>query len=396
MLRILFCALLALHGAIHVLGFVKAFDLAELPQLRHPIGPAFGILWLTAAVGFVVGAVLFALSQRYWWMAVTPALLLSVVLVASSWTDAKFGLIPNLIVALPVALALLNLRSSSFQSAYTREVERLLEPATASPIITHSDLGKLPEPVRKYLRRAGIVGKPRVKNFGARFTEVLRSAPDAAWMPTRAEQHDFFGGRPARLFIAQALRNGIPFEVLHIYEGASASMKVRIGSLFDVVEVRGPEMTQSETVTLFNDMCLLAPATLVDASVEWKELDATHVHAIFANAGHTISALLSFDAQGDLTSFISNDRYQLDGKTKKRLPWVTPVSGYRDFGGVRLAAHGAAAWEAPEGRWEYARFELQAIEYNVRSENSVARVARSLRPPRAWTLAAKGTASLGH
>jgi hypothetical protein len=232
-----------------------------------------------------------------------------------------------------------------------------------------------------------------VGNFKARFTGGLRSGPDGAWMPTRAEQHDFFDPSPRRIFLAHASRYGIPFEALHLYADGTASMEVRVVSLVKVVDVRGPEMDQSETVTLFNDMCLLAPAALVNANVQWREVDANHVLGTFTNGQHTISALLTFDADGDLTNFLSNDRYQLDGKTKKRLPWATPVRQYRDFGGTRLAAYGEARWTDPEGQWAYARFNLETIEYNVPAAASPIRVAQRPRSDTRWPAATEGPAS---
>jgi hypothetical protein len=160
--------------------------------------------------------------------------------------------------------------------------------------------------------------------------------------------------------------HGVPFEALHLYVGPSATMQVRVASLIDTVDARGPEMNQSETVTLFNDMCVLAPASLVDARVTWRELDERTVLASFTNAGNTLTAELHFDAQGDLANFISNDRYQsTDGKTYGKLPWSTPLTEYRDFGGQRLAAKGDAVWKEPDGDFVYARFELAEICYNV-------------------------------
>jgi hypothetical protein len=35
-------------------------------------------------------------------------------------------------------------------------------------------------------------------------------------------------------------------------------------------------MSQSETVTLFNDMCIMAPATLVDAPIAWEPDRCAH------------------------------------------------------------------------------------------------------------------------
>ena len=143
-------------------------------------------------------------------------------------------------------------------------------------------------------------------------------------------------------------------------------MQVQVASLVTVVDARGPEMDQSETVTLFNDMCILAPSTLVDADVEWTTIDERTVGATFRNAGQAIRALLVFDAAGDLANFVSEDRYQsADGKTYREYPWSTPLSDYRDFGGRRVAARGEATWQLPEGPFVYGRFEIRAIRWNV-------------------------------
>jgi len=140
--------------------------------------------------------------------------------------------------------------------------------------------------------------------------------------------------------------------------------QLTLGDVAEVVNVSGPVMTQSETVTLFNDMCFLAPAALLEAPVRWESLDARRVQATYTNAGNTISAVLSFDESGDLVGFVSEDRYQLDGKTEKRFPWSTPLGHYRGFGSARLASEGEARWVEPGGAWTYAKLVLQRITYN--------------------------------
>jgi hypothetical protein len=78
--------------------------------------------------------------------------------------------------------------------------------------------------------------------------------------------------------------------------------------------------------------------------------------------------MLLFGGDGLLTNFISDDRSRssADGKTFTRLRFSTPVRDYRDFGHVRLAAHGEARWTLPEGEFTYGEFDLQEIAYNVR------------------------------
>jgi hypothetical protein len=121
-------------------------------------------------------------------------------------------------------------------------------------------------------------------------------------------------------------------------------------------------------VTLFNDMCLLAPGTLLDPTIAWEPVDARTVRARFTSGTHTIAATLLFGEDGLLTNFVSDDRSRAssDGKTFTRLRFSTPVRDYRAFGTVRLAAHGEARWSLPGGEFTYGEFDLQDVAYNVR------------------------------
>jgi hypothetical protein len=359
--------LLTFHGAIHFMGFAKAFEIAPLAQLKRPISRPWGVVWLLAGVLFLAGALLLVGASTMWWTAAAPAIVFSQLAIVACWRDAKLGTIANAILLVPLAISLLELRPSSFRATYHREVERRLVTNAVAADVTEGDLDRLPRAVQTYLRRVGVVGRPHVRNFRARFTGQIKSRPDGAWMSTRVEQYEFFDD-PARLFFMQASLYGVPFEALHLYRGSSATMQVKVASLIEVVDARGPKMDQSETVTLFNDMCLLAPGSLVDANVTWQERDERIVGATFTNAGNTIRAELSFDEAGDLVGFVSNDRYQsADGVTYRSFPWSTPIHDYRDFGGVRLAARGEAIWKQSDGDLVYARFLLESIEYNVGS-----------------------------
>jgi hypothetical protein len=145
-------------------------------------------------------------------------------------------------------------------------------------------------------------------------------------------------------------------------------MQVKVLGIVPMVDASGPVMDQSEAVTLFNDMCLLAPATLLDPRIEWDSIDAHSARAHFTNGGQTITATLLFDDEGLLTNFISDDRSRLssDGKSFTRRRFSTPAHDYRAFGAVRLPAHGDARYLLPEGEFTYGEFDLQEVAYNLR------------------------------
>ena len=257
-----------------------------------------------------------------------------------------------------------SIRGPSLRAQYLADVAQA-EPAREAPArVTEADLAPMPPLVQAWLRRVGVVGRARVREVRARFHGLFRGSPKAAWAPFRSEQVNRYDP-PSRLFIMEAKMYGVPCTALHRFVGASATMVVRAASLVDVVKMGGPEMNRAETVTLFNDLCVLAPGALVDAGVQWAPVDARSVEATYTHAGNTIRARLSFDAAGDLVGFVSNDRSQsTDGKTFRNLPWSTPLRDHRDFGGVRIPAFGEAIWLAPEGDIAYGRFDLDAVTYN--------------------------------
>lgn len=98
MIQTLFVAVIVVHGLIHLMGFAKAFEYAELPQLTQPIPRPWGLLWLLAGLLLLATAAAALLWPRGWWSLGVPALLASQVAIASSWRDARFGTLANLLL----------------------------------------------------------------------------------------------------------------------------------------------------------------------------------------------------------------------------------------------------------------------------------------------------------
>jgi len=187
-------------------------------------------------------------------------------------------------------------------------------------------------------------------------------------MSFTGEQVNTYGPEPSRLFFMDATMAGLPVDVLHVFVGPSATMRVKACSLVPMVNASGPVMDRAETVTLFNDLCVLAPAALIDAPITWQPVDAHHIRALFTNGAHTVTAELIFNDDNDLVDFVSDDRLRasLDGKKLTPLRWSTPVCDYRIIGSRRVSIKGEARWNAPdpEGEFAYLEFNLDEITYN--------------------------------
>ena len=366
-MRIALAVLLAIHALIHLMGFLKAFGLAELPQLTLPISKPLGVAWLMAALSLLGAVAALLLAPRWFWILGAVGIVMSQVVIVSSWSDAKLGTLLNLVALVAVVYGAFSRGPFGLHAQYESEVRRSLTPGPgAMPVVTEADLAPLPAPVQRYLRFAGVVGQPQVHNWRVEFVGRIRSAADAPWMEFTAEQHSITDP-PKRLFMMDAKMKGLPVHVYHSYVDAEARMQVKLLALYPMVDTGGFDFNTAETVTVFNDMCIMAPATLISPAISWEEIDNRTVRATFTNAGHTIRAVLYFDDSGALVNFTSDDRPALapDGKTTIPQRWSTPLTQYRAFGAFRLASHGDARYAPTSGEFSYVELDLKEVEYNV-------------------------------
>lgn len=274
-----------------------------------------------------------------------------------------------LLLVVLVVIGFLIFRSGDVKRKYRTEALKGIERTSGSsnPILTEKDIGHLPVPVQKYLRYVGVIGKEKVANVRITFDGEMRPDTKRGWSKVKAVQYSFFD-RPTRLFFMQMNMFGVPVVGLHSYTEERANMLIKVLGLITVTDSKGPEMRLSDTTTMFNDMCMMAPATLIDKRITWEDVDPLTVKATFELYGTKVSATLYFNDKGELVNFISHDRYiiGLDNIPKKGI-WATPAKDYKDYGGIRLASYAEATWLMPEGDYCYGKFTLASVEYNCKS-----------------------------
>jgi len=361
-MRIAFLILLIIHGLIHLLGFVKAFGLSEVKQLTQTISQPFGVIWLLAFIFFVIAAIMFAFKNSHWWWFGLIAVATSQILIVFFWHDAKFGTIANVIILIA---AIVGYGTSGFYSEYQNDVKTGLQQAAyfQNSMMTESDIQQLPEPIKKYLRFTGSVGKPKVNNFKIEFNGKIRKDEKSEWMPFTCQQYNFMQ-TPTRLFFMKAVMKSLPVAGYHCFKNGVAFMDIRLFSIFKVQYMEGADMDLSETVTFFNDMCVVAPPTLIDKRITWLEVEGNKVKASFTNNNITVSAWLYFNDKGELINFISEDRYA--GDTGKQFPWSTPLKDYQEINGYNLMENAEVIYSYPDRNLCYGTFKLISIEYNCK------------------------------
>ncbi|MEH6763429.1 MAG: DUF6544 family protein [Aequorivita antarctica] len=360
-MKIAFAILLFIHGLIHLMGFLKAFGFAEIPQLSQDFSKQQGLLWLAVALAFVSVGVLFLIKNNIWFWLALVAVLFSQMLIIMNWHDAKFGTIVNVIVLI---VAIIAIASWNFERQYKQDVSESFGTVTFSEeIISERDIQNLPIPVQKYLKYVGVLGKPKIKTVKAIFKGEMREK-GKDWFAFTSEQYNFFE-KPTRLFFLKAIFKGLPTQGYHFYKDGKASMLIKLVSVFPVVDINEPDMFKTETVTFFNDMCLFAPGALIDKNIEWQTIDDKTVKATYTNKKTTISAILYFNENDQLINFVSEDR--MDVNSNQKIPFSTPVTKYGIINGYNLPVAADAVYQFPDGDFIYGKFFLLDVKYNVKT-----------------------------
>jgi len=352
--RVTLGAVAVAHGLVHLMGV--SGSVADEQLGTRVLWAAAALAWVTAGLGLATG-------RRRWWVLGAPALLLSQAAIATSWADAKAGTVANAALLVAVLHGYAVEGPHSLRARYRREAGEAWAQAGPRGLVTEADLAALPPLVAGYLRRTGAVGRPRVAAVRATFSGRMRQGERRPWMSLRGEQVNTYGEHVTRRALFDATLRGVAIDGLHVMADGHATMTIRPAGLLTVVDASGHEMDQGETVTALNDMCFLAPAALLDADVAWHETGGRTVGVEYRLAGRTVRATLVFDEAGDLVDFVSDDRFRSAGPSFVSQRWSTPLGGYRDVAGRRVASQGDARWDGPEGRFPYIELRIDAIEW---------------------------------
>ncbi|WP_373523986.1 DUF6544 family protein, partial [Aquiflexum sp.] len=188
-MKVLFIILILIHALIHILAFLKAFELAELKEFTLPVSKPMGLIWLLVLIIISISAILFLINHSNWWIWGIVGAVLSQILIFQFWSEAKFGSIPNLIIIL---VSIVAYAQFNFKQMVNQEIGFIQEESSIQDkkTITKEMIVDLPFPVRNWLDKSGIVGKPAIKIVQMEQTFEIKLKPDQnEWFKADAEQY---------------------------------------------------------------------------------------------------------------------------------------------------------------------------------------------------------------
>jgi len=357
-----FLIILLIHGFIHVLGFVKSYHLAEVPQLSLDIPRSLGNLWLICAILFLAVIILMIFGKPWWPFFAIAAVILSQTLIVLYWQDAKFGTILNIIILL---VSIPATGKFQFDNMVQKEAIELLSniPKKTDGKINKDDLAHLPEIVRKWMENSGVVGKQKIVSVRLKQKGELKTKPEGKWMPFTAEQY-FDVENPAFVWVTDVTAfPGIHLSGRDKFNDGEGKMLIKLLSLIPVVnEGKNEKLNLGTMLRFLGEICWF-PSAALNQYITWEEVGDNSAKATFSLNNKKVSGLFTFSKNGELKSFEA-ERYYGAGEDAQKEKWLVEVKSYKKFEVANLPNKSKVTWKLPDGDFNWLNLEITELEYN--------------------------------
>jgi hypothetical protein len=357
-----FALIVIIHALIHLLGFVKAFQLAEITQLTQRISKPIGMLWLFATIAFLISITLVLLKKDRWFFVALIAVMISQTLIIIYWKDAKFGTIANAFILLVSISAYGNYRFNKMVQTESKQILQNIKVENL-PIVSKSAINHLPEIVQKWMLNSGVIGKEKVVSVRLNQIGEMRTKPDSKWMTFTATQH-FNVENPA--FIWTTKVNAIPIISMvgrdKLYNG-EGEMLIKLASLIPVVnEGKNDKINQGAMIRFLAEMCWF-PSAVINDNITWESINDTSAKATLTINDKSVVGIFTFSDEGNLMSFEAHRYY--GGKTNSKLEkWYVKMLSYKTLNGITIPNKSSVTWKLKEGDFNWLNFEITTLEFN--------------------------------
>lgn len=350
-----------LHGLIHVLGFLKSLGYA-IPQLPA-ISKLTGIVWLMASFAMVATAFLYITDNDMWLLTGTIAILVSQVLIVTSWQEAKYGTLPNIIILIVVVGGC---GIWVFNHQVEKEIQVMLaqdaySEKPAEKIITENMITSYPAPVQRWLRYSGVVGKEMVSTVYITQKGEMRLNPEQKqWFKSYSQQY-FTVTIPSFIWKVSMNIYLLPVIGRDMFVDGKGEMKIKLIGLIPIAVAGDNFKIHQSALQRFLGEISWFPQAALKPYIHWEAIDESSARATITYRGVTGSAVFYFNSKGELIKFVAM-RYK-DINDDKPTEWVATVKGYGEFHGIKIPTTFDATWMLKDGPFTWFTFTITDVRY---------------------------------
>ncbi|MGC6767298.1 DUF6544 family protein [Enterococcus sp. LJL51] len=227
-------------------------------------------------------------------------------------------------------------------------------------------VAQLPPLLQRHITNGGYLEKPLMSNMFIQFINTkFRLSPDKKTMPIQFQQLNFAGRPDRHAFLTAKMAGVLPLQAKDSVIAGIGSMTGVLAKHFQLFRSTGAEMDQGQLITALADAVYL-PSLFVQDFVTWRTIDEQTVEGCITWENISAAGRFSFDEQGNIIRFDTDDRYMDDnGKGSKLVPWYVLYANYQNQNGFWQPGKVQVNWQLPEGAYTYFESNQIKIEYSV-------------------------------
>ncbi len=249
---------------------------------------------------------------------------------------------------------------------FLSEVENELNryPVSDRGVFTEEAILQLPDPVQKYIRVCGFLGKKQMTNLRVHWSEAeIRMGKRKQWLPLNCRQFNSVPEPSRIVYMKGTLGKIISMEGRDRCQNGKGNMLIKLFNLFPVVNATGDKMDGSALVTVLAET-FLAPSYALQPYMRWQSIDVRSARASLSFQGKVIGGTFYFTDEGTMKQFTTETRWQY-GNDALPIRWSALAGNYRRQEDILIPSTLAAVWHEADGDFEYFRGTIERLEYDI-------------------------------
>ncbi len=235
-----------------------------------------------------------------------------------------------------------------FRHAVSKEKEVLFKKySKGQSSVSESDLEGLPLPLKKYLKKVGVVGKSKDGHVVFRQRGRIKTGPEKRWTNFRAVQY-MTASPPSFIWSAQAY----PLFIRDKSIAGKGEVKVNLFGLKNIAIADGAKTDQSALSRCLGEL-LCYPVGFLSADISWEAIDDKSVKAIIHTQDTQAEGIFYFKPDGFLSHF-KTKRY----KDESLEEFTGIAENYKTMGGLLIPTKMRGIWNLEAVDFEYFNSEL--------------------------------------
>lgn len=252
------------------------------------------------------------------------------------------------------------------ENSIANKVDRLKEISNTSPtvIFNKKTVANLPRPLKKYFTMV-TSDSFKVPKFVTVIQKAeIKTSTKSQWLPVNAVEY-FTTYYPNYLWDAELHTNKYFWvKTIDSYVEGAGNMIIKFNSSITISDAKSIEINKSDLFRYFSEAVVFPTSMLPNDSLKWNMLDSNIAEIKYKHKSVSIVAKVFFNENGLIEKILTNDKFRSTEKGYVQTPYTVYYSNYKWFDNKYIVpSHYELEWDLPDGKFRYAKFDIQKVIY---------------------------------